>query len=204
VRGALVAFSSAARFDRYWNLEIGRNSVKQAFRGGHGRPSAAQPDSIHHSALILLPAFAARPQILKLRVDMGFAALVGASLFLAHLTPCSRLTELTLCDCAFSEDEAETLCRALPELKVLGLQSVGWPSFEPMRHLPQLESFSLQRATGADFPLHMDAEHFAPLKRLRDLTLIAMNVGRDSPAIAALRPPSALLPALVHFRFTSL
>ena len=196
------------RLQQLQELDLSRLSLRpehvELLHIGLPALTALEPDSIHHPALILLPKFASRLRTLNLRVDIGFAAVVGASLFLPHLTPCSRLTELTLCDCAFSEAEAETLCRALPDLKVLELQTVGWPSFEPLRHLPQLESFSLQRATGADFPLHMVAEHFAPLKRLRALSLIAMNGDPDSPAIAALRPPSALLPALVHFRFTSL
>lgn len=171
------------------------------------------PDAMYESALPLLPAFANRLRRLKLRVEIfdeeieidpelfDFdAQLVRAPLFLPHLTPCARLVQLILCDCAFSEAQAETLCRVLPKLKVLGLQSVGWPSFESLRHLPRLEWFSLRRSRGQ--PLHVDVKHLESLQRLRNLTLIKVQLHPDDAVIDSLRPPSALLPGLVTFKYS--
>ena len=171
------------------------------------------PAAVYESALPLLPSFADRLHRLKLRVEIFDeeieidpelfdvdTQMVRASFFLPHLTPCSQLTHLILCDCAFSEGEAETLCRAFPELKVLGLQKVGWPSFESLRHLPLLESLRLQRAR--THPLHIKAAHFRP-QQLRHLSLWNLPPLSDAAqgVIDALRPPSALLPALTRFTY---
>jgi hypothetical protein len=88
----------------------------------------------------------------------------------------------------------------LPQLKVLGLQSVGWPSFESLRHLPRLEWFSLRRSRGQ--PLHVDVKHLEALQRLRNLTLIKVQLHPDDAVIDSLRPPSALLPGLVKFKYS--
>lgn len=71
---------------------------------------------------------------------------VRASFFLPHLLPCSRLVHLTLGRCAFDEDAATALCQTLPQLREMKLINVHWPSLEPLRHLLQLESFSLQQS----------------------------------------------------------
>jgi hypothetical protein len=191
------------RLQRLEELDLGRLSLKpqhvELLHVGLPALTALEPDSIHHSALILLPKFASCMRILNLRVDIGFAAVVSASLFLPHLTPCSRLSHLTLRDCTFSEAEAENLCRALPLLRWLHLIGVGWPSFESLRHLPLLETLQLNRA--AAFPLHVDAAHLQPLQRLRRFILIRV-VLPDESLVAALRPPSALLTALVEFEYS--
>ena len=176
------------------------------------------PAAIHHSALPLLPSFASRLQRLELAfgtwedeekidpklvdIDTGYRFARGPFL-LPHLTLCTALTDLTLRECVFSEADATALCQALSRMRELDLNAVGWPSFdrESLRHLPQLESFSLTRAKA--YPLHFDAAHFKPLRRLRDLTLIGIHPLAEAAVtvIDALQPPSALLPALVRCSF---
>jgi hypothetical protein len=178
--------------------------------------TALEPRSVCATAMPLLPAFANRLQRLKLRVEIfneeiqlnpelfdANTATVRASFFLAHLTPCTALTHLTLQGCVFSEAEAETLCRALAQLRDLDLNDVSWPSFESLRHLPLLESFSLRWTRGG--PMHIDRAHIRPLQQLRRLTLVGVLPVDDDEyedIIDALRPPSALLPGLVEFHFS--
>ena len=112
------------------------------------------------------------------------------------------LTQLTLQGCVFSEAEAETLCRALAQLRELNLLYAAWPSFHPLRHLSLLGSFSLQWTRGG--LLHFDRAHIRPLQQLRRLKLVGVlppDDDDDPDVIDALRPPSALLPGLVEFDF---
>ena len=177
--------------------------------------TAIEPACMYESSIPMLQAFAERLQCLSLSftlfndeeeidpemvdLDTGFAR---GSWLVPHLAPCATLTQLTLSRCAFTEADATTLCQALLQLRELDLRDVGWPSFESLRHLPLLESFSLLRAKA--YPLHFDAAHFKPLQRLRDLTLIGIHPLTEAAValIDALRPPSGLLHALVDFCFS--
>ena len=180
---------------------------------------ALEPRSMFAPAMRLLPTLASQLRRLRLYLDGGdiegigpdetsFAAgLRRAPFFLPHLTPLIQLTHLTLGSCIFSEEEATELCLALPQLRELQLTDVEWPSLEPLRHLPLLESFSLQQfcMVHSPPPLQLDAAHVVPLTRLRRLTLFRvfdryepLN-GATSALLSALHPPSALLPELAEF-----
>ena len=178
--------------------------------------TALEPAAMHESSLPLLPAFANRLRRLRLRVVVvavqGFGPELfdfdighpRASFFLPHLTPCSRLTQLTLSKCVFNDDEASTLCLALPELRELALCDVVWPSFRSLRHLSQLESLKMERHYfESQRSLLLEAAHVTPLTRLRYLSLIRVLMqpltGATSALLSALHPPSAVLPALSEF-----
>jgi hypothetical protein len=178
--------------------------------------TALEPAGICDPALPLLPAFASRLQRLGLHFVFSGDEEIGPELvdlqtefargplLLPHLTPCAALTELSLSSCVFTEDDATTLCQALVQLRELDLHDVGWPSFEPLRHLPLLESFSLRWARAYPLVLQIEAAHFKPLQRLRHLSLSNLSPLPDAAkgVIDALRPPSSLLPALAEFEFS--
>jgi hypothetical protein len=174
--------------------------------------TALEPVGICDPALPLLSAFSSRLQQLGLRFIFLGGEEIGPELvdlrtefargplLLTHLTPCAALTDLALSRCVFTEDDATTLCQALVRLRSLVLQDVSWPSFEPLRHLPLLESFSLQWAVAYPLALQIEAAHFRPLQQLRHLSLSDLPPLPDAAqsVIDALRPPSALLPALAE------
>ena len=125
--------------------------------------------------------------------DRGYAR---ASLFLPHLR-CTGLQKLEVRECVFSKEEALALCRLLPQLTELSLADVDWPSLEPLCHLTQLTSLSLDVARLA--PLGLSIQHLQPLQQLQSLTLEQIYPPLDAATVAALQPPSALMPSLTSF-----
>ena len=125
-----------------------------------------------------------------------------ASLFLPHLCCGASLISLRIDFCVFSALEAEELCQLLPHLRELSMLEVGWPSLHPLRHLTQLSDLVLHIAQHSSFSFA--TEHLLALASLVTLKLEPTHADSiDAATVAALQPPSALLPKLVRFEYSS-
>ena len=131
--------------------------------------------------------------------DDGFPS---ASLFLPHLVCGASLLQLRLQECVFSEAESEKLCQMLPRLCKLTMHDVGWPSLHSLRHLIQLTCLDFSPALHTLFEFSL--KHLQPLQSLRRLILKRILSPVDEATMAALKPPSSLIPSLVFFKYAPL
>ena len=160
-------------------------------------PSLAHFSHLADLGLSFIPGFAAAEDQGHRLVQRDFPP--RATLLLGHLVCGASLLTLGIDQCVFSEEEAETLCELimLPHLRNLTMSNIVWPSLHPLRQLTQLTAldFRLAAHTTLDFSI----EHLQPLQSLRSL-LRMLSPPLHEATVAALHPPSALLPKLERFQ----